>query len=652
MSNWKVRAAGILLVLSTAWYLPWVLASLNWQAPWLSVPFAMASLMTALMTLVTTINHWHYSVPKRRLVPTGQESQVAVIIPTYGEPASMVYQTARSVLDQDYPEGRIRLVISDDAHRSAIQSMVQRLKSEHPGVSISYHEPPRRGDPERRGQAKSGNLNSALAALREDAPDVLFVETRDADDLVGDAGFLRQVVGQLLADPKLAFVQTVKEAQVSAGDPFGNLEPLFYRRAMLAKNAANAVFPCGSGLVWRRQALDEIGSFPTWNLVEDLQSGVEALRRGWRGLYLPIVGAVGQTAPEDVPNVIKQRGTWALDTMRLSFWGHRRGLSLRQHLQFSELGLFYLLSFAMLVFAVTPVFALTVDIHPLNATYAAYALHFWPYAAAVELLLVSLADGLPYETLWRARQIWLGLAPVYARAAILALVYGPNRKPRYRVTRKEHVYAWYWRETLPQLLLFLALIASSAYHLSTHSLLEAADLGSLFWAALLALGLSQMVRNSWRGTELPEAVMARLRRAYRKVFLTEIAGQVEVDASGGMTQTHKVPEGKRSMARCRNCTVGLLGACGIDYCQQEREVGIEELQQLARQQGHALTPFTKVKGYPIWQAWCVRCGQLASFNLDPEPGQPDISGSVVEGVCPAAVHEHGAKGARGEPDLA
>ena len=520
MSNWKVRAAGVLLLLSTVWYLPWAFAHLNWRAPWLSVPFALASLMTAAMTVVTTINHWHYRVPQGRPVSAGQEPEVEVIIPTYGEPASMVYQTVKSVLEQDYPNDTIRLVISDDAHSPRIQGIVEQIRQEYPGVMVRYHQPPRRGDARRRGAAKAGNLNSVLDVLDEYAPRALFVETRDADDRVGSASFLRQAVGQLLADPALAFVQTIKEAVVGPGDPFGNLEPLFYRRAMLAKNAANAVFPCGSGLVWRRAALDEIGGFPTWNLVEDLQSGVEALRRGWCGLYLPIVGAVGQTAPEDVPNAIKQRGTWALDTMRLSFWGNKRGLSLRQHLQFSELGLFYLLSFAMLVFAVTPVFALTVDIHPLNATHAAYALHFWPYAAAVELLLASLSEGLSYEALWRARQTWLGMAPVYAKAAILALIYGPNRKPRYRVTRKENVYAWYWRETLPQLLLFLALVASSVYHLVSHSLLETADLGSLFWAGLFALGLSRMVRNSWHGIELRTALGRWLGRSTRRSVLS------------------------------------------------------------------------------------------------------------------------------------
>jgi cellulose synthase (UDP-forming) len=522
MRSWKVRITGTLLLLATLWYLPWVFVNLNWQALWLAIPFAVASLLTAIMTLVTVSNHWRYAVPQERPVPIGQEPRVVVIVPTYGEPATMVYETARSVLEQDYPEGKIAVVISDDAHRAEIRSVVQRLSREHTKAIIGYHDPPRRGDPRRRGEAKAGNLNSVLEVLNKYAPHVLFVETRDADDKVGDPSFLRQTVGQLLADPKVAFVQTSKDAMVSRGDPFGNLEPLFYQGAMLARNAANSVFPCGSGLVWRRKALEEIGGFPTWNLVEDLQSGVEALRRGWRGVYLPIVGAVGQTAPEDIPNAVKQRGTWALDTMRLTLWADKRGLNLRQHLQFSELGLFYMLSIAVLVFASIPVFTLTFHVYPLITTHAEYALHFWPYALLVELLLVSLADGLKYEDLWRSRQTWLGMAPVYVRASLIALFYGPNRKPSYRVTRKENVYSWYWREILPQLLLFLALIAASLYHIATNSLLQTADLGSLFWAGFFILGLSQVVRNSWHGIGLDKVAVETMERALAKSALSRI----------------------------------------------------------------------------------------------------------------------------------
>jgi len=522
VKNWKIRVAGILLLITSVWYLPWALANLNRNAIWLSVPFAIASMMVVVMTLITVANHWQYDRPERRPVSPGEEPEVAVIIPTYGEPASMVYRTAKSVLEQNYPASRIRLLVSDDGHREAIRSVVRRLETEHPDATVAYHEPPERGDPDRRGEAKAGNLNAALQAIEARDIPPAFVETRDADDAVGDADFLRETVGQLMADLDVAFVQTIKEARVSPGDPFGNLEPLFYRKAMLAKNAANAVFPCGSGLVWRREALDDIGGFPTWNLVEDLQSGVEALRRGWRGLYLPIVGAVGQMAPEDVPNAFKQRGTWAIDTMRLTFWGDKSGLNVRQHMQFAELGFFYLLSFAVLIFAITPLVSLAFGVYPLVTTHTEYALRFWPYAAAVELLLVSLADGLRYEELWRARQTWLGMTPIYVKATLVALFYGPNRKPTYRVTRKEHVHRWYWREILPQLFLFLGLIGASVYHVATESLLRTADLGSLFWAAFFVLGLSQMVRNSWHGLDLKTYVFRPLQRAHRRSLFVRI----------------------------------------------------------------------------------------------------------------------------------
>ena len=257
--------------------------------------------------------------------------------------------------------------------------------------------------------------------MRSRFPSVAYIETRDADDEVGTHNFLRHTVGQLEFDKRLAFVQTVKEAQVSAGDPFVNLDGQFYRCQMLSRNFANAVFPCGSGLVWRREALEDIGGFPTWNLVEDLQSGVEALRRGWRGCYLTIVGAVGQHSPEDVANVFKQRGTWAIDTVRLVIWGNLRGLGLRQRLQFTETFLFYLHSFTALVYVPCTALACLGTV-PVSASAVSCLLHLMPYALAAELRLFILNQPFgdrrrrqrsPLRALWRLKLMWLGLAPVY-----------------------------------------------------------------------------------------------------------------------------------------------------------------------------------------------------------------------------------------------
>jgi cellulose synthase (UDP-forming) len=274
------------------------------------------------------------------------------------------------------------VVVSDDGHDPALKEAVAMFP-------VVYHEPPPRDAPGRDGAAKAGNLNSALAMIDRRHPDVSYVETRDADDELGSNAFLRQVIGQLESNDRVAYVQTIKEAQVSAGDPFNNREGIFYRGQMLARNAANAVFPCGSGVVWRRNALRDIGDFPTWNLVEDIHSGVEALKRGWDAIYLPIVGAVGQHSPEDIPNVYKQRGTWAIDTVRLIVWRGLRGLTVRQKTQFLELLFFYLSSFTVLVYVPALCLAL-LGWPPLDSDAAGFLTRMLPMVVATETWLLVL----------------------------------------------------------------------------------------------------------------------------------------------------------------------------------------------------------------------------------------------------------------------
>jgi cellulose synthase (UDP-forming) len=505
----RFRGVALLVAAATAFWLPWAILHVNGGALWLGIPFLAANLLLAVSLLVTLVNNWQRSAAPDRIVMAGTEPDVAVIVPTAGEPAEQLRRTVLSVLRQDWPRERLALVVSDDAWSDEIRELVAEIAAAFPDARVDYHRPPRKDSAEREGDAKAGNLNSALRRVDEIAPGAYFVETRDADDLVGDATFLRRCVAQLRANPDVAYVQTVKEAHVSRGDPFDNLQPHFFRGAMFARNAANAVFPCGSGLVWRREALEDIGRFPTWNVVEDLQSGVEALRRGWRGLYVPIRGAIGQHAPEDLPNVYKQRGTWTVDTMRLLVWGDLSGLSLRQRLHFLDLGLFYLQSFSTLLFIACPVISFLAGVYPLQTQSSGYLLHFVPFAVAVEVYFAALTAGVPYERIWKARQIWVGLSPVYAKACVLAILGGPNRKPVYRVTRKHHEHRWYWREVLPQMALLALLLVAIAKALTTESLLDGVDLGSLYWATMFVLVLGCFIPKSWHG------VSPRARRARR-----------------------------------------------------------------------------------------------------------------------------------------
>lgn len=510
--TWRLRASGALVALAACWYIPWLLNSTNLRAWWLSIPFVVASLALVATALLSWVNNWQRTVAPALAVADGEEPLVGVIIPTAGEAVTMVERTLQSVLDQDWPQDKLCLAVGDDSRRPEVAEMVARVACRHPAAQIFVYHPPARGDAARRGEAKSGNLNAGLAAMDRRGVDTLLIETRDADDEVGDPRFLRRCVSHLLTDSRVAFVQSIKEAAVSREDPFGNLEPMFYRGAMAARNAANSVFPCGSGLVWSRVALTDIGGFPAWNLVEDLQSGVEALRRGWHGIFVPVVGAVGQTAPEDMPNMLKQRGTWALDTVRLLFWSSLDGMTLRQRLHFLELAAFYFQGVATMVFFCAPAIGLLTGVYPLVSSSAAYTVHFWPLTISVELFLLALNANGRWELIFRARQMWAGLAPVFTISIIRALTYGPRRKPTYKVTRKTHIYQWYWREALPQLFLIMLMASACVSALTSRSLLIGVDIGSLYWCVIGLIFLTSFLTKSWFGVR---EIRAEPKRSHR-----------------------------------------------------------------------------------------------------------------------------------------
>jgi cellulose synthase (UDP-forming) len=499
--HWLVRCAGIAYLLTAAIYLPWLLSSLNRQLPWLSWPFLAASLFTLVTTLLSIFNHWWRAVPERRPLPPGLEPLVGIIVPCCGEPVPMVLRTVASVLEQNWPRERMVLVVSDDGHDQALADALASWP-------VLYHSPPPRFAPGRDGAAKAGNLNSAVDMLLLKHPELSYVETRDCDDELGSNAFLREVVGQLEHDERLAFVQTIKETQVSAGDPFNNREAMFYRGQMLSRNAANATFPCGSGVVWRRSALEQIGLFPTWNLVEDLQSGVEALRRGWRSCYLPIVGAMGQHSPEDVPNVYKQRGTWAIDTVRLMLWGDLRGLSWRQRAQFYELLCYYLQSFTVLVYVPSIIGAL-LGYLPFSASGQSFLVHMLPIVLATEAWLLAInrpyndrrrRQRNPVRDLWRVRIIWSGMAPVFIKASVQALLGGPNRKPVYKVTRKHDDQRWHWGHTLPQTSVLLTVVFTLLFALR-HGTMPRLEMliPFVYWGGLYVALFAGFIARSWHG---------------------------------------------------------------------------------------------------------------------------------------------------------
>ena len=511
MKNLKVRITGVLFIIASLIYTPWMLTAINTQALWFALPFFFATVYITLFLYLTIYNNWNRSVPQLFKLPDGVEPMVAILIPTYGEPVEMVQKTIDSVLQQNWPQEAMLVVIGDDSHNPKMQSMVEGLQRQYPLARLTYHLPPLKNSLERIGKAKDGNLNSMLKLVSQQYPEIDYIETRDADDLVGNPNFLRYTIGHLVSNTKAAYVQTIKEALVSPGDPFGNMQPVFYRGLLLSKHATNSVFPCGSGLVWSKRPLEEIGGFPTWNLVEDLYSGYVAMQHGFKGSYLPIVGAIGQVAPEDIPNFYKQLGTWALDTIRMFLWKNPwqvKGLTFRQRMHFTEMGLWYFSSFAQVIFFLTPPICLFTGAYPLRPNdFIIFLIVLFAYTFLIDIFLFFVGHNITFKENWRAKQLFAGMMFVYMKAAVLAIVYGPHKKPVYKVTRKVQIVGLYFKEVFFQIMLFLLLFSSVIYAVVMHKAnLLAIDFGSVAWSFFYMVILSGVISKSWYGLKLTQLI--------------------------------------------------------------------------------------------------------------------------------------------------
>jgi cellulose synthase (UDP-forming) len=395
------------------------------------------------MLLILMVNYVNQIRPKDNRQPPPLPEPlppVAVIVPTYGEPYEVLERTVVSLKKLDYPKHLLCIVISDDGHRADVQQMARRH-------GVHYNWGPRKA-------AKAGNLNSALRYLETVFPQAVLVLTQDADEVI-HATFLKKTVGYF-NDPSIAFVQTPKEAVAPKSDPFGTRDRMFYDVLQVGRNGYGAAFACGSGVIWRIDAIKSIGGFSTWNVVEDLTTSYRLHSAGYRSEYHNEKLSVG-LAPDDIPGLLKQRGTWAVDTWRLFLFDNplfKRGLSLGQRLQYLELGLFYVMSsfFVPLLMFIPVISLLTGDFVPIEGA------AFFPWVVISILYYVVLSRG---QSLFMLRmwQYWIGHGPTYFKAFWIAL--GSRRKkPKYVVTRKTRDNGFYAHLLWPQFLyLLVGLIA-------------------------------------------------------------------------------------------------------------------------------------------------------------------------------------------------
>lgn len=436
--------------------------------------------------------------------PLSSNPTVAVVVASYKEPLEVLEDTLVCFLNLTYRNKRLYFLddtrydlpdsnpVALKQYRADIEELCRRLR-------INLFRRKWHG-------AKAGMLNDFLDFIEgKTREDFEFYPYSGQDRLepekymvVFDAdsntlpGFIEPLVAYMEANPKLAFVQTpqyytnfdTNRVALAAGLQ----QVVFYEYICEGKSMRAATFCCGTNVIFRREALMDVGGFDVTSVTEDIVTSVIFHRRGWESMYYNKVSAFSM-GPEDLGSYFKQQFRWALGTLGLFrglvalLFRHPRALRAGQWWEYLVSGSYYMIGGVFLVIALCPVLYLFANIPTYFSRPEIYAMFFIPYFVLSMVIFFSSLSRRHY----RARDIILGQLlisitfPVYIKATFLGLL---GIKGRFVVTPKGRSVSLPLRDLWPQLglaALSFAAVIWGVQRLVYEPVLAGALLINMFW---------------------------------------------------------------------------------------------------------------------------------------------------------------------------
>jgi cellulose synthase/poly-beta-1,6-N-acetylglucosamine synthase-like glycosyltransferase len=452
-------------------YFTWLLQPVRIGEPALYVLLVGAEVFN----LAQAVGFWWTCGGARSRRPLGTHStpRVDVFIPVYDEPVAIVEPTVEAATRLSGAE--ITVHVLDDGASEQMRALAARHGADYI----------RREGGE---GAKAGNSNHALTIT--DAP---YVAVLDCDH-VPLPHFVEAMLGHL-ADERVAFVQAPQYyANNDAGDipaaAWGQ-QALFFGPIARGKDGHEAMFCCGTNVLFRRAALDDAGGFPQNSLTEDFDLSIRLHERGWRSRYVAEVLAHG-LGPEDMAGYVSQQQRWARGCVGALPTVWRAKLPWRTKLQYLLSASYFLSGWTVLVYMTFPVIRILTGAQPLAATTAdQFLVHFAPYFGLALLAVTSMGGG---AYTFRAFALQAASFWIHVQSTLLAVL---RVRGRFVVTPKEGARERQPRAVAPALVALAVLVGAAAYGLARGN--DPATLNNVAFAALhvcvLACGIAPALRT-------------------------------------------------------------------------------------------------------------------------------------------------------------
>lgn len=418
-------------------YLIWrtTIFSENWG---FSLVFYLAELLAFLLAAASILTTWTYR-HREPLVPAS-DLKVDVFLPVYREPLEMVRQTVRAASRIRYPHTTYLL---DDGKRDELEELAREF-----GL-VYIRRPGNQG-------AKAGNMNHAL-----DHSDGDFIFIFDADHIAQAQSielmigfFAQEEVGMVIAPQDYYNKDGLQYMHHGSGRVWHD-QSRFYNVAQACKDNFNAATSCGTGVAYRRKAIDDIGGFPEETVTEDMHVSLRIHSHGYKTVYFNESIAYG-VAPADLADYYRTRHRWAhgnLHSLKIEKPWSLRNLTLKQRLSYTEMGLIYTECWQQLLIFLVPVFSLLFAWQPFEITVINVVIVLF---LPVIMMVLQDEQGCGMNRNWTSQLFAIARMPVQIAAWSGAF----GHKISWRASKKNLEGKYNWRLVSPQLALAaLSLVA-------------------------------------------------------------------------------------------------------------------------------------------------------------------------------------------------
>ena len=415
----------------------------------------------------------------------GHEVLVDVFITVYGEPVETIRRTATAAMAM---HGRHRTWILDDGRSDEVKDLAAELGCHYVRRLSSNG-------------AKAGNVNHALSIAKGE-----YFAIFDAD-FVPKVDFLVETLPFFVSED-VAFVQTPQvygnlHTVIARGA--GYMQAVFYRFIQPGRNHFNAAFCVGTNVVFRRQAVDDIGGMYTGSKSEDVWTSLMLHERGWRSVYIPDELAVGD-APDTIEGFTKQQQRWATGGFEILLTHNplspRRRLTPDQRIMYLVTATHYLAGIAPLLLLLVPPLEIYFDLRPVTMD---LGLGTWLlYYAGFYVMQIVLAFFTLGSFRWECLLLATVSFPIYTRALFNVIT---GKDTTWHVTGGKHRLASPFAFMVPQVLMFTFLLPTSfvaVWRDVNHSQLTLATLWNITNTIILGAFIAAAFRELARRRHVPE----------------------------------------------------------------------------------------------------------------------------------------------------